>query len=61
MDPNSGIFDENMVTFKLEIPESCYQSDAIFASAILKETGEALPLSCQWYNIPAKTDQNGAT
>lgn len=29
-----------------------YQSDAIFASAVLRATGEAIPLNCSWYNIP---------
>lgn len=58
MMPGSGIFDENQVHFKLEIPESCYQSDAIFASAVFKLTGEPIPLQCQWFNLPPKTVEN---
>lgn len=53
-DPRSGVFDENSVDFQLEsgVGDIKLQSDAIFASASLKETGEAIPLNCQWYNIP---------
>ena len=60
-DPNSGVFDENAVNFKLEsgTSEAKVQSDAIFASASLKESGEAIPLNCQWYNIPIVDGKHG--
>ena len=53
-DPESGIYDENAVEFRLESGTEAvkYQSDAIFASAVLRDTGEAIPLNCAWYNIP---------
>jgi hypothetical protein len=42
------------VEFRLESGTEAtkYQSDAIFASAVLRSTGEAIPLNCSWYNIP---------
>jgi hypothetical protein len=58
--PDSGIFDENQVIFKLEIPETCYQTDAIFASAIMKSTGLPLPLQCEWYNLPVDQQATGS-
>ena len=53
-DPESGIYDENAVEFRLESGTEAvkYQSDAIFASAVLRASGEAIPLNCSWYNIP---------
>ena len=47
-DPNSGVFDENAVNFKLESGTGLLkiQTDAIFASASMKESGEAIPLNC---------------
>lgn len=48
----SGIFDENQVAFGLEAPDTLLHTNAIFASAVLKGTGEALPLNCQWFNLP---------
>jgi hypothetical protein len=52
--PDSGIFDENHVAFELEsgTGDQKYQSDAIYASATMKQSGEPIPLKCTWYNIP---------
>jgi hypothetical protein len=52
--PNSGVFDENQVHFYLEsgTNEQKYQSEAIYASATLKSSGDPIPLTCAWYNIP---------
>ena len=52
--PNSGVFDENMVNFSLESGsnEQKYQSEAIYASAVMKTNGDPIPLTCAWYNIP---------
>lgn len=61
--PNSGVFDENQVHFVLEsgTDEQKYQSEAIYASAILKTTGDPIPLTCAWYNIPKlENDKDGA-
>ena len=47
--PNSGVFDENAVVFKLESRtegDVTYQTEAIFASAVFKSSGEAIPLNC---------------
>ena len=57
--PDSGIFDENDVIFELESGggEQKYQSDAIYASATMKQSGEPIPLKCTWYNIPVKEGQ----
>ena len=61
--PGSGIFDENAVEFVLQSGQSkddqvYYQTDAIFASATMKESGEAIPLKCTWYNIPKTEDSS---
>ena len=44
--PMSGIFDENQVSFGLEAPDTMLHTNAIFASAVLRGTGEALPMTC---------------
>jgi hypothetical protein len=60
--PNSGVFDENQVNFSLESGsnEQKYQSEAIYASATLKSSGDPIPLTCAWYNIPLLGEKGGS-
>lgn len=57
----SNIFDETQLDFRLHtqsgdhvgLPTEVFQSSALLAQATFRDSGEPVPLKCQWYHVPS--------